>query len=101
MQVLVAVRQQGGAWSFTFTGILSVMGRDFEFDLEKNRAGLFLLASYYHEEGDKVWLHNLLEPLSNDIACLLYTSDAADERSSVDLGGRRIIKKQKTGCLCE
>ena len=27
--------------------------------------------------------------------CLLYTSDAADERSSVDLGGRRIIKKRK------
>ena len=27
--------------------------------------------------------------------CLLYTSDAADERSSVDLGGRRIIKKKK------
>ena len=29
------------------------------------------------------------------VACLLYTSDAADERSSVDLGGRRIIKKKK------
>ena len=28
-------------------------------------------------------------------ACLLYTSDAADERSSVDLGGRRIIKKKQ------
>ena len=28
--------------------------------------------------------------------CLLYTSDAADERSSVDLGGRRIIKKTNT-----
>ena len=27
--------------------------------------------------------------------CLLYTSDAADERSSVDLGGRRTIKKKK------
>ena len=27
--------------------------------------------------------------------CLLYTSDAADERSSVDLGGRRLIKKKK------
>ena len=27
--------------------------------------------------------------------CLLYTSDAADERSSVDLGGRRVIKKKK------
>ena len=26
--------------------------------------------------------------------CLLYTSDAADERSSVDLGGRRNIKKK-------
>src|SRR5664280_3282063 len=28
-------------------------------------------------------------------ACLLYTSDAADEEDSVDLGGRRIIKKKK------
>ena len=31
--------------------------------------------------------------------CLLYTSDAADERSSVDLGGRRIIKKKKKNTL--
>src|SRR5678815_6053378 len=31
-----------------------------------------------------------LEPESPNL-CLLYTSDAADERSSVDLGGRRII----------
>ena len=31
--------------------------------------------------------------------CLLYTSDAADERSSVDLGGRRIIKKKHNGQL--
>ena len=31
--------------------------------------------------------------------CLLYTSDAADERSSVDLGGRRIIKKKKHTAL--
>ena len=27
------------------------------------------------------------------LICLLYTSDAADEEDSVDLGGRRIIKK--------
>ena len=27
--------------------------------------------------------------------CLLYTSDAADEEDSVDLGGRRIIQKKK------
>src|SRR5678815_4692896 len=31
---------------------------------------------------------------SGSTTCLLYTSDAADERSSVDLGGRRIIKKK-------
>ena len=31
---------------------------------------------------------------ASNYACLLYTSDAADERSSVDLGGRRIIKKK-------
>ena len=33
--------------------------------------------------------------------CLLYTSDAADERSSVDLGGRRIIKKKKSAEIDE
>ena len=38
-----------------------------------------------------------LQPIGYDHYndCLLYTSDAADERSSVDLGGRRIIKKKK------
>ena len=30
---------------------------------------------------------------------LLYTSDAADERSSVDLGGRRIIDCRRAPCL--
>ena len=33
--------------------------------------------------------------VAHHMPCLLYTSDAADERSSVDLGGRRIIKKKK------
>ena len=36
----------------------------------------------------------------NGYNCLLYTSDAADERSSVDLGGRRIIKKKKYKKTC-
>ena len=40
--------------------------------------------------------HGSLEPQPNP--CLLYTSDAADERSSVDLGGRRIIKKKNINC---
>ena len=37
----------------------------------------------------------LLADIALPFTCLLYTSDAADERSSVDLGGRRIIKKKK------
>ena len=45
-------------------------------------------------------LHAWTGPFAGDIrfclynGCLLYTSDAADERSSVDLGGRRIIKQK-------
>ena len=35
-------------------------------------------------------------PDGDPSSCLLYTSDAADERSSVDLGGRRTIKKKTT-----
>src|SRR5665648_952150 len=31
---------------------------------------------------------------ARSLLCLLYTSDAADEEDSVDLGGRRIIKKK-------
>ena len=34
-------------------------------------------------------------------SCLLYTSDAADEEDSVDLGGRRIIKKKYFNRLAE
>ena len=33
----------------------------------------------------------LLDEFAQPDTCLLYTSDAADERSSVDLGGRPII----------
>ena len=51
-------------------------------------------------------IFNLLDEVSSipvasacDYLCLLYTSDAADERSSVDLGGRRIIKKKTTTYL--
>ena len=47
----------------------------------------------FHKEH---WLQNhrlQLDLFVPDISCLLYTSDAADERSSVGLGGRGIIKK--------
>ena len=39
-----------------------------------------------------------VETVTVDImACLLYTSDAADDTPCVDLGGRRIIKKKSNG----
>ena len=38
---------------------------------------------------------HMVDVSGKPVTCLLYTSDAADERSSVDLGGRRIIKKKK------
>src|SRR5678815_448398 len=40
------------------------------------------------ELSSRMALAHLVDLILN---CLLYTSDAADERSSVDLGGRRII----------
>eukprot|EP00656_Telonema_subtile_P056708 TRINITY_DN9134_c0_g1_i2.p1 TRINITY_DN9134_c0_g1~~TRINITY_DN9134_c0_g1_i2.p1 ORF type:complete len:282 (+),score=62.72 TRINITY_DN9134_c0_g1_i2:138-983(+) len=54
-------------------------------------AGFFVAVTtrYVHElRGDCVWQ-------SRGHGCLLYTSDAADEEDSVDLGGCRIIKKKK------
>ena len=47
------------------------------------------------ERGREFIAHHRLQCGVAVIGCLLYTSDAADERSSVDLGGRRIIKKKK------
>src|SRR5664279_3208910 len=62
--------------------------------------GIEGLAGFGHEGGIcrltpeqmdklKVWISEALPRTT----CLLYTSDAADEEDSVDLGGRRIIKK--------
>ena len=47
---------------------------------------------------EKVWMQENTLTRKEIIlkTCLLYTSDAADERSSVDLGGRRLIKKNNT-----
>src|SRR5665811_154389 len=43
-----------------------------------------------------VWTTTPWTLISNTaVACLLYTSDAADDLTRVDLGGRRIIKKKK------
>src|SRR5678816_4605719 len=53
-----------------------------------------LHVGFIHDE-DKILDEVVVSIFKNprSYTCLLYTSDAADERSSVDLGGRRIIKK--------
>src|SRR5678816_578865 len=61
----------------------------------------WLGSSHTDEGGEEAKTFSILNDLEQlikeptHIPCLLYTSDAADERSSVDLGGRRIIKKKK------
>src|SRR5678816_2647676 len=55
---------------------------------------LIALAWLAHVSFDMPWWQSALA-VALSYPCLLYTSDAADERSSVDLGGRRIIKKKK------
>ena len=56
------------------------------------------LVIFLGRERDDSWMVEAVDGLlqfNGQKTCLLYTSDAADERSSVDLGGRRIIKKKK------
>ena len=49
-----------------------------------------------YKKGDyKTELKLLQKEADKGNACLLYTSDAADDLLCVDLGGRRIIKKNK------
>ena len=56
-----------------------------------------MLSIDYEQSGVEISIKCQSETLTLTLRafiCLLYTSDAADERSSVDLGGRRIIKKK-------
>ena len=56
--------------------------------------------TYIDQEGQRkrrVKLWDRSTSLHVVIAVSYYTSDAADEEDSVDLGGRRIIKKKKNG----
>eukprot|EP00658_Telonema_sp_P-2_P031541 TRINITY_DN2357_c0_g1_i3.p1 TRINITY_DN2357_c0_g1~~TRINITY_DN2357_c0_g1_i3.p1 ORF type:complete len:383 (+),score=120.44 TRINITY_DN2357_c0_g1_i3:78-1226(+) len=71
--------------------------RDRECFVQKDSDGQYFLLdwdSHLKQEFDK--LCACVQARCNQIyICLLYTSDAADEEDSVDLGGRRIIKKKK------
>src|SRR5664280_1762746 len=52
---------------------------------EVNITELLYLSLVHHE-----WNDSAGDVKTYPMACLLYTSDAADEEDSVDLGGRRI-----------
>src|SRR5678815_104968 len=76
----------GGAYMVEVCGAVSRSTKDFDLYIRPNhvKAALRALAhaGYKTELTFPHWLAK---------GCRLYTSDAADERSSVDLGGRRII----------
>ena len=78
------VNQAGVLWGFqrNFPGGFSF---DFNFGLVHS------FVSNYVQYYDRV---QIATNLRLGYSCLLYTSDAADERSSVDLGGRRTIQKK-------
>ena len=76
-------------------------------EIRKESEDVFIIDKTFYEADNIFWVPEdvrfeaLLAKAANadfpqklDKACLLYTSDAADERLSVDLGGRRIIKKK-------
>src|SRR5678815_1784871 len=49
-----------------------------------------IIITWLHQANREVLEVHPRGDVNNPLTCLLYTSDAADERSSVDLGGRRI-----------
>src|SRR5678815_5207425 len=69
---------------FVGVGPYLSLGTDLNFD--PNLISIF-------SSSTNVYMPNTSFVIGDGTTCLLYTSDAADERSSVDLGGRRIIKK--------
>ena len=86
----VSITGKSGCGKSTLLYILSTMDTDYEGELKidgepTRKSDHTRLARIRNEKIGFVFQFHY---------CLLYTSDAADERSSVDLGGRRIIKKK-------
>src|SRR5678810_278496 len=72
-----------------FAGIASHLEPDSVILRDPGGRALQVLEQNYRN--DPISQELLLSFYEGKTICLLYTSDAADERSSVDLGGRRII----------
>ena len=71
-------------------GLGDVYKRQASFDRTLRDGGVQVKRSPYRSPNTCAFVERFIQ------TCLLYTSDAADERSSVDLGGRRIIKKKNS-----
>src|SRR5665648_923394 len=76
-----------GKYNFQQPIFRANVGGTIFFDVEEHNP--YKVAKIY-EESDNYIIY-AVEPVHHGMACLLYTSDAADEEDSVDLGGRRII----------
>ena len=75
---------------------LAAISHDMKTPLTVIATNLSLIRSF--DEKDRTRIEKIRgesQKIEKYIDCLLYTSDAADEEDSVDLGGRRIIKKKK------
>src|SRR5664279_6651176 len=89
----------GGAFSIiAFARIGSLKGDTYVAYILADQANGILKGTDVWLQGQKVGVVKSVgfRSLPSDTSvrtCLLYTSDAADEEDSVDLGGRRIIKK--------
>ena len=64
--------------------------RDRYKDLSKFKLSVFVVST----AAAGAVLGTTQQPVTTGTTCLLYTSDAADDLTRVDLGGRRIIKKK-------
>ena len=67
---------------------MNEMGNIYSQPTRKSAKPVGEVLANYHPHGDSSVYFTLVR------LCLLYTSDAADDGESVDLGGRRIIKKK-------
>eukprot|EP00658_Telonema_sp_P-2_P045052 TRINITY_DN32964_c0_g1_i1.p1 TRINITY_DN32964_c0_g1~~TRINITY_DN32964_c0_g1_i1.p1 ORF type:complete len:158 (+),score=65.99 TRINITY_DN32964_c0_g1_i1:108-581(+) len=88
-----AIMYHAGDYAYAWYNLLMGMQPDDNVDFPDGReityeAILHKNVAFYPADID---VQNRVTEFQN---CLLYTSDAADEEDSVDLGGRRIIKKK-------
>src|SRR5665811_2436882 len=83
---------------FWYTGLLPDLATLRDRARTRFRKMFYGVTSFGWSGSTKHWQRHesLVLVLAGISTCLLYTSDAADDLTRVDLGGRRIIKKKKT-----